>query len=76
MNPRRRQKARQRRKDREATYCALKLRSVRNIDQLRRVRGFEHIDTAWTVFVRSIRAWVRWDARYLSRMSDSAVVRP
>lgn len=76
MNPRRRQKARQRRKNREATYCALKLRSVRDIAQLRRVRGFGNIDTAWTIFVRSMRAWYRWDSRYNARMSDTFVVRP
>lgn len=75
MNPRRRQKARQRRKDREATYCALKLRSVRDIKQLRRVRGFGHIDTAWTIWVRSMRTWYRWDARYAARISDSFTVR-
>lgn len=73
MNPRRRQKARQRRKDREATYCALQLRSVRDLAQLRRVRGFGNIDTAWTIFVRSMRAWYRWDSRHTARVSDKTV---
>jgi hypothetical protein len=75
MNPRRRQKARQRRKDREATYCALKLRSVRDLGQLRRVQGFGRIDTAWTIYVRSMRAWYRWDARYGKSLNERTVVR-
>jgi len=73
MNPRRRQQARQRRKDREATYCAIQLHSVRDIAQLRRVR-VGALQYSVTIYVRSMREWYRWDPTAGGKPRDQTIL--